>query len=360
MPQAMVGNPSAGPFPGRTHGFPASHIRAMMFETGYHEVNKSGSNASRTDGIRTPAGDASVMIEVPLWQSRFLVPGAAVELFLAELEDAGVSIAAFEERERGGPDGPLWRVELMHRGEPDQRALAARLAPLAERSGIDRIDLTIAPLATTNWLARVAESFTPRRIGRFWVHGSHVRDTPPAGAIAIQLDAGLAFGSGEHESTRGCLLALDDLARRRRFRRVLDVGCGAGILAIAAAKCWPATVLAVDNDPDAVAVAKENASKNGIAHRVRTAPSEGYRSREVRAGAPYDLILANILADPLCDMARDLARHLAPGGNAILAGLFDKQAPRVAQVHRAAGLRLRARLDLGIWTTLVFTAHRRR
>lgn len=300
------------------------------------------------------------MIDVPLWQSRFLVPGAAVELFLAELEDAGVSIAAFEERERGGRDGPLWRVELMHRGEPDQQALAARLAPLAERSGIARIDLTIAPLATTNWLARVAESFAPRRIGRFWVHGSDVRDAPPAGAVAIQLDAGLAFGSGEHESTQGCLLALDDLARQRRFRRVLDVGCGAGILAIAAAKCWPASVLAVDNDRDAVAVAKDNASRNGVSRRVRTVRSEGYRSSEVRTGAPYDLILANILADPLCDMARDLARHLAPGGSAIIAGLFDRQAPRVAQVHRATGLRLRRRLDLNIWTTLVLAAPRRR
>ena len=300
------------------------------------------------------------MVEVPLWQSRFVVPGAAVELFLAELEDAALSIAAFEERERGGADGPLWRVELMHRGEPDQQALAARLAPLAERSGIDRIDLTIAPLATTNWLARVAESFTPRRIGRFWIHGSHVRAAPPAGAVPIQLDAGLAFGSGEHESTQGCLLAVDDLARRRRFRRVLDVGCGSGILAIAAARCWPATVLAVDNDPDAVAVAGANARKNGVGHRIRTAQSDGYRSREVRAGAPYDLILANILADPLCEMARDLARHLAPGGSAIVAGLFDRQAPRVIEVHRAAGLRLRARRDLNIWTTLVLTSHRRR
>jgi ribosomal protein L11 methyltransferase len=300
------------------------------------------------------------MVEIPLWQSCFVVPGAAVELFLAELEEAGISVAAFEEGGERSVGGEMWRVELMHRGEPDERELAARLAPLAQRSGLDRIDLTIAPLAATDWLARVAESFTPRRIGRFWVHGSHVRAAPPAGTVAIELDAGLAFGSGEHESTRGCLLALDDLARRRRFQRVLDLGCGSGILAIAAARCWPAAVLAVDNDHDAVAVAKENALRNGVARLIRTAHSDGYRSREVRAGAPYDLILANILADPLCDMARDLARHLAPGGTAIVAGLFDRQAARVAAVHRAGGLRPRARRDLGIWTTLVLTAPRRR
>jgi ribosomal protein L11 methyltransferase len=300
------------------------------------------------------------MAETPLWQSRFVVPGAAVELFLSELEDAGISVAAFEEGKGDRADGDLWRVELMHRGAPDEQELAARLAPLAERSGIARIDVTLAPLATTNWLARAAESFRPRRIGRFWVGGSHVREAPPEGAIAIRLDPGLAFGSGEHESTQGCLLALGALARRRRLRRVLDVGCGSGILSIAAAKCWPADVLAVDDDPDAVAVARANATKNAVGHRVRVAQSDGYRSRLVRAGRPYDLILANILADPLCEMARDLARHLAPGGTAILAGLFDRQAPRVAEVHRAAGLRLQRRLDLGIWTTLVFTTVRRR
>jgi ribosomal protein L11 methyltransferase len=300
-----------------------------------------------------------VMIEVPLWQSRFVIPSDAVELFMAELEDAALSVSAFEEPERGGDDGALWRVELIHRGEPDQRDLAGRLAPLAERSGIARIDITIAPLATTNWLARVAASFTPQRIGRFWVHGSHVRAAPPAGTVPIRLDAGLAFGSGEHASTRGCLLALDELARRRRFGRILDMGCGSGILAIAAAKCWPARALAVDNDAQAVAVARENARHNGVAEQVRAVGSHGYRSARVRAGGPYDLIFANILADPLCEMARDLARHLAPGGSAILSGLFDMQAARVIGAHRAAGLRLRRRIQLEIWTTLVVSAPRR-
>jgi ribosomal protein L11 methyltransferase len=300
----------------------------------------------------------AVMTEVPLWQSRFVVPSAAVELFLAELEAAALSVSAFEEPGPSGADGAFWRVELIHRGEPDKQALAGRLAPLAERAGIERIDITIAPLATANWLARVAAGFTPHRIGRFWVHGSHVREAPPAGAVPIRLDAGLAFGSGEHASTRGCLLALDELARRRRFGRVLDLGCGSGILAIAAAKCWPARVLAVDNDPQAVAVARDNARQNGVSHRVGARWSEGYRSPAVRGAGPYDLILANILADPLCDMARDLARHLAPGGSAILAGLLDAQAPAVVGAHRAAGLRLRRCIQLEAWSTLVFTAPR--
>jgi ribosomal protein L11 methyltransferase len=247
----------------------------------------------------------------------------------------------------------------MHRGEPDKEQLAASLVPLAERAGLERIDLTVAPLATTNWLARVAASFTPQRIGRFWVHGSHVREAAPAGAVPIRLDAGLAFGSGEHDSTRGCLLALDALARRRRFGRVLDMGCGSGILAIAAARCWPARVVAVDNDPKAVIVAQENARHNGVEGRIRVRRSEGYRSPEVRTFGPYDVIFANILADPLCDMARDLARHLAPGGTAILSGLFDRQAARVIDAHRAVGLRLRRCIELEIWTTLVLGTRRR-
>jgi ribosomal protein L11 methyltransferase len=301
-----------------------------------------------------------LMVEVPLWQSRFVVPGAAVELFLAELEEVALSVAAFEEQAYDTGDGALWRIELMHRGEPDKEQLAACLVPLAERAGLERIDLTVAPLATTNWLARVAASFTPQRIGRFWVHGSHVRETPPMGAVPIRLDAGLAFGSGEHASTRGCLLALDELARRRRFGRVLDMGCGSGILAIAAAKLWRARVIAADNDPVAVAVAGANATRNGVAHRIRCLGSEGFGNPRLRARAPFDLILANILADPLCDLARGTARHLAPGGIAVLSGLLDRQAERVIEAQRGAGLHLRREITLGIWTTLLLAKSRRR
>lgn len=295
------------------------------------------------------------MAEVPLWQSWFVVPRAAVELFLTTLEDEGISVAAFEEP-AVSPEDPPWRIEVIHRGKPDKDALAGRLASLA---GLDRIDVAVRAIPTTDWLTHTAQNFPAQRIGRFWVHGSHVADVTPSGAVPIRIDAGLAFGSGEHGTTQGCLLALDRLARRRRFGRVLDLGCGSGILAIAAAKCWPAQVLAADNDPQAVAVAGANAAGNGVAGRVRCRASEGYGSAAVRAGAPYDLILANILADPLCGMARDLARHLAPGGTAILSGLFGPQAPRVIDAHRHARLRLRHRLDLDTWVTLVMVKPRR-
>jgi ribosomal protein L11 methyltransferase len=287
------------------------------------------------------------MAEIPLWQSRFLVPAAAVEAFLDALDDE-LSVSAFEDPRR--PD--LWAITLIHRGQPDRAALLARLARLASPWQI-ALDLEIGPIPSTDWLYRTAQTFPPQRIGRFWVHGSHVTEPPPAGAVPIRLDAGQAFGSGEHDSTRGCLLALDRLARRRRLRRVLDLGCGAGILAIAAAKCWPARILAADNDPIAVAVAQDNAAKNGVAARVRCLLSDGYGSAVLRRAGPFDLILANILAEPLCDMARDTARNLAPGGIAVLSGLLDRQADSVLAAHRPFGLRLREQIGEGMWVTLV-------
>ena len=287
--------------------------------------------------------------EPPLWQSRFVVPQAAVALFLDALDDDALSVAAFED----GEDGTLWRLELLHPAEPDRDALAARLAPLAERAGLARIDISVLPVAATDWLARTAESFPARPIGRFWVHGSHIEGPAPEGTLPIELDAGLAFGSGEHASTEGCLLALERLARRRRFRRILDLGCGSGILAIAAARLWTARVIAADIDPVAVAVARANAERNGVGHRIRGLASDGYGNPLVRAGGPYQLIVANILADPLCALARATARHLAPGGALVLSGLLDRQAPRVLEAHRRHHLALQARIDVTIWTTLV-------
>ncbi len=293
-----------------------------------------------------------------LWQSRFVVPAAAVDLFLNGLDDEGLSVAAFEEGRAGDSGEPLWRVELTHDHEPDRSALASRLATLAERAGLERIEVTVAPLPATDWLRQAAASFPPQRVGRFWVYGSHVEEPPPADAVPIQIDAGLAFGSGEHATTRGCLLALDRLARRRRFERVLDLGCGSGILAIAAAKCWPARILAVDNDAQAVAVAAENARRNAVAARITCVHGDGCQHPLVRARAPFDLVLANLLADLLCDMARDLARSLAPGGVAILSGLFDRQAARVVRAHLPYQLSLRDRVDIDLWTTLIMARRR--
>jgi ribosomal protein L11 methyltransferase len=208
-------------------------------------------------------------------------------------------------------------------------------------------------LPARDWVRENQESFPPRRIGRYFVHGSHHRGGPPAGKIGLLIDAATAFGTGEHASTAGCLMALDELARRRRFRRILDMGTGSGILAIAAAKTFARDVLAVDIDAAAAQVARENARRNGVAPRVATRASRGYLSREIRCRRPYDLVLANILARPLARMAADLDCVLAPGGVAVLAGLIEWQARYVLAAHRARRLSLVKRRILDGWCALV-------
>jgi ribosomal protein L11 methyltransferase len=190
------------------------------------------------------------------------------------------------------------------------------------------------------------------RVGRFLIHGSHETSTAPAGAIAIMIDAATAFGTGEHPSTRGCLLALEMLARRRRFRRPLDIGAGTGILAIAAAKRLHRRVAARDIDAEAVRLARGNARVNRVAARVRVHRGAGYGGRDL-AGSRYDLIFANILAWPLARMARDLARRLEPGGRAVLSGLLRRQEPIVLAAHRPLGIVLERRIVVKGWSTLV-------
>ena len=289
------------------------------------------------------------------WKSSFVVPAAAVGLFLDTVDVDALSIAAFEIDGSENGDGEHWCIEMLHQEEPEPADLEVLLEPLVEQARLGSISIDVDRVPETDWVEQVRAEMPPRQIGRFWIHGSHVDTPPPDGATPIRLDAGLAFGSGEHATTQGCLEALDRWARRRRFRQVLDMGCGAGMLAIAAVKCWPARALAVDNDPVAVEVAAENAGLNGVGDKVRALVSEGYADPRIRTCGPYDLILANILADPLCDMAKDLSRSLAKDGIAILSGLLDRQAGRVLASHLAYGLFLRQRIDIGPWTTLVMS-----
>ena len=220
-------------------------------------------------------------------------------------------------------------------------------------SGVDA-PLHRAPTEAEGWLDRTRAAFPEQAIGRrFAIRGTHETGPRLPGRITLTLDAGVAFGSGEHGSTRGCLRALEYVARRRRPARIIDVGTGSGILAMAAARLFRRPVLATDIDPWSVRVTRENAAANRLSREVRAILADGWRDRRVRAGGPYDLVLANILARPLCRMARDLAAHLAPGGTVILAGLLDTQARMVLAAHRAQGLRLTCTLHEGRWATLV-------
>ena len=278
---------------------------------------------------------------------RLRVPAAtvaAVEAALQALSGAVARDAAESQAET--------TIEAYFAERPASAAVAAALAA----TGVEPSDITIESLPALDWVAESQKGLPPLRAGRFFVHGAHAAGEVPAGAIAIRIDAGQAFGTGHHESTRGCLLALDALARRGRPRICLDLGCGSGILAIAMAKRWRAPVLASDIDPLAVAVTAANVRLNGVAPWVRTVASDGAgRLGLVRPG-PYDLIAANILAGPLSAMAGDLARVLALGGRLILSGLLLSQENAVLAPYRARRLRPMRRLVLGDWVTLVLGA----
>lgn len=289
-----------------------------------------------------------------LWRIEIRVPKAAVGDFEAVLEPRCASVSSFMLDDNGeGGDNSDWRVEGFAGAEPDKQALARLFAKTARTHGFEAPKAKIELVPPTDWLAENLTDFPPLRIGRYFIHGSHAEAPPPPGSVAIKLDAGAAFGSGEHPSTAGCLMALDRLARARRFRRPLDMGCGSGILTLAMAGTWKAPVVACDIDPEAVRVTAANAGNNAIANRVRAVHGPGYRTPAVRGGAPYDLICANILARPLCDMAKDAARLLGRPGAIILSGLVERDAMRVIQRHRAHGLRLIRTTTLEGWITIV-------
>ena len=286
----------------------------------------------------------------PLWRLAVEAPDERLaDAFAAVLDQAGGAITAFETV----PKGP-WLVQGFVQGKPDRASLEAGLALAALAFDAAEPDLALEQLPDTDWVRENQESFPPMRIGRYFIHGSHITAPVPSGAIGLLIDAATAFGTGEHATTHGCLMALDRLVRQGRRRRILDMGTGTGILAIAAAKSWHVPVLACDIDRNSVKVAAENVALNQVATLVTCRPSDGYSAPEVRAGAPYDLIFANILARPLVAMAPALARSLAPGGIAILSGLLAGQESFVRAAHRAQGLVFRGRLPRSGWRTLVF------
>jgi ribosomal protein L11 methyltransferase len=276
----------------------------------------------------------------------------AAEAVFAVLDEVAMALSAFETAPQA------WRIEAYPRLSLLTPELTARLALAAAAAGGALVDVAERPLADRDWLAENRLAFPPLRIGRFFVYASHHRDGAPPGTIGIMVDAAAAFGTGEHPSTRGCLLALDLLARCRRFRRPVDVGTGTAILAIAAAKTLRRRVVARDIDAGAVRIGRHNVARNGVASQVRVGQGSGYHGRGLR-GKRYDLVFGNILARPLALMAADLARHLTPGGRAVLSGLLRRQEPIVLAPHRGCGIVLERRLVVDGWSTLILRARRR-
>lgn len=299
-----------------------------------------------------------------LWKVSAVADAAVADALESVLGEGALSVSRFEEKVDGSGAVPLWRVLALMEAAPDASALADAVAAAAgvPRDGLPAI--TVEALPDEDWLALNRRQFPPVEAGRFFIHGSHFDGVPPAGKIALRLDAGPAFGSGTHETTRGCLIAIDEamaeFARAGRPVRALDVGCGSGILALAvaaaakeAASGQAIPVVATDIDPVAAATTRENAAANGLAERVLALAGEGVSGVEAVAGAPYDLIVANILAEPLVALAPELAELLASGGWLVLSGLLTVQEKEVLAAYAAAGLALRRTIVLGDWSTLV-------
>ena len=283
------------------------------------------------------------------WLVSLTAPDAAAAAAAAAALDAVLGQSSMFEDAKG----TSWRVEGLCLDRPDRARLALMLELAWAGSGGTPPAFAIERVATRDWLAENQAAFPPLRVGRYFVHGGHWRGAVPAGSVPVCIDAATAFGTGEHASTRGCLLALDRMARRGRRRRILDMGTGTGILAMAAAKTWHGRVAARDIDPESVRVARRNAAVNGVAPALRCGRSGSYAERAIRRAAPFDLVTANILARPLIVMAHGLARVLQCGGVAVLSGLLARQAPSVLAAHRRLGMVLVRRIDVEGWHTLV-------
>ncbi|MBB3441745.1 50S ribosomal protein L11 methyltransferase [Sinorhizobium sp. B11] len=203
-----------------------------------------------------------------------------------------------------------------------------------------------------DWVVKSLEGLKPVRAGRFLVHGSHDRDKVRSSDIAIEIDAGQAFGTGHHGTTAGCLEVIDRVVRARKVRNALDLGTGSGVLAIAVRKLKDIPVLATDIDPIAVGVAAENVRRNGIASGIRTVTAPGFHSTAFSENGPFDLIIANILARPLIKMAPQLVANLAPGGSVVLSGILASQRWKVLAAYNGARLRHVRTIWRNGWVTI--------
>src|SRR6056297_1238817 len=259
------------------------------------------------------------------------------------LDPAPTGIGVFEIEDRSG----RWEVGAYFTERPDEAGLALLAAAHGARP------FAVSRLDDRDWVAQVRRELCPVEAGRFVVYGAHDAHRIPPQKVGLKIEAAMAFGTGHHGTTQGCLTLLDRIARRGEVAtRVADIGCGTGVLAMAAARIWPARCVATDIDEIAVRTARENVAANALSPWVLTARATGFRSDLLRRFAPYHLIFANILAAPLKCMAPDIARHLAPGGIAILSGLLTHQAAGVAAVFAGHGLVLEERVDIGDWASL--------
>ena len=242
-------------------------------------------------------------------------------------------------------DKDVWRIDAFPTSQDEADGLAAALR------GFPRLKVLVEKLADADWLAMALSGLPPVRAGRFFVYGAHDRGRAPPNTVNLRIEAGAAFGTGHHGTTVGCLQAYHDLLKAHRYARVLDVGAGTGVLAIAAARTGSPVAVGTDIDRPSVRISRENARLNKA--KARFVHASGLNHRDVRVAAPYDLVFANILAPPLVALSHAIKGALKPGGVAILSGLLRTQERRVLAAYRSKGFRLKRRIHRDAWATLV-------
>jgi ribosomal protein L11 methyltransferase len=298
--------------------------------------------------LNSPDRPHAAKVVAGVWCIEFTVPEAAVPEFEAAIEAQSLALSVF-------PVGPAAHgrclLSAIMAERPNPADLRALLGVAAVRAGIGSPQADIAWLRAAGWVEHSLDLLPPIRVGRFRIRGSH--HPPIGGPSSLCIDAGAAFGTGGHESTRGCLMAIERLAHSRAYRRPLDIGTGTGVLAMAMARLFRAHVIAGDNDPLAVDVARRNVARNELTGWIRIREVDGFGASAVSRGGPYDLIVMNLLLGPIIVMAPAVNRHLTGDGRVILSGLLRRQARTVIARYVALGLRLESRITAGEWETLV-------
>lgn len=303
-----------------------------------------------------------------VWKVSFTVPYEVADIFADALEATiwpeALAISTLEAEHGSGPlvqtasdwneveAHGIWRIEALYADEPEEKIIRGLISHAEKESGVTAEDFRIELLPDEDWVSRSLEGLEPVRAGRFFVYGGHDTDKVPAGAIPLLVEAGQAFGTGHHETTSGCLEYISEIVKPGMPINALDIGTGTGVLAIAIAKLARVNVLASDIDPVAVRITKENAKANGVSSFVTAVTAKGFGHTSLAARAPYDLIVANILARPLVSLAPAFRTHLKPGGILILSGTLRTQENMVANAIRMQGMRLVSRKPMGDWVTL--------
>ena len=286
------------------------------------------------------------------WSLRLETSGMTIGYETALMEICGAVALSVS---RPYLDAPYWVIEGFFDSAPDKALAEQALQAASETGEIPAFE--IIDYGKRDWLAENRASFPALHIGRFWIYGAHVEQAPPLGAIKLHVEAAEAFGSGTHPTTEGCLRAIDRLLQKKTVRSVLDLGAGSAILAMSVAKAQPkASIIAADIDPIATRTATDNRRLNHIApHTMTCVTSKGFAHRTLHQAAPYDLLIANILAGPLKALAGDIRQHLSADGCLILSGLLIAQEPQIIASYRARGLVVRKRIHIDEWSCLVLT-----